>query len=137
MNKTEFLNKVSRISKKLKRYPTFKDLIDHGISRRQVGHHFENLRTLHSALKLPYKKPSAVPNKDILLEHVSVLCKALKRYPTYAELVNSGITRDKVKHYFGNMTNLQQALGKSYPHISRLLQLEAKTAIYKLLGVKK
>lgn len=75
-------------------------------------------------------------NKAELLKKVASICRQQKAPLTRSSLAINGISRDMVRHHFGTMDNLRAALKDIHPAAYRIMQNQAKLAIYKVLGVK-
>ena len=57
-----------------------------------------------------------------ILKIYKTLVKDLKRHPSRADLLEAGVSRDKIRSYFGNGQQLKVAASLAFPEIEKLLK---------------
>jgi len=65
-------------------------------------------------LKIKKEKESAKIKRDLLKKYVSIM-KNVRIFPTRADLLNEGISRDKVRYHFSTLKKMREAAKVSFP----------------------
>jgi hypothetical protein len=67
-------------------------------------------------------KDTGFNTQDTIIKKYTLLSKKIGAYPSKAMLKAIGISRDSVRHHFGNITNLKKKAIEKYPDIFKTIQ---------------
>lgn len=116
----EIVNLYVKIAKQSKSQPSFVDLAKEGISRDKVRHWFYNLSGLKSYVSKYFPKlkdiiePETSESKNQLVKDYIDLANKNRAFPSKSQLIKIGISKDKIKHHFGSLTNLKEFVQKNH-----------------------
>lgn len=116
----EIVDTYVKLVKKSKNHPTLVDFAKEGISRDKIRHWFYNLSELKNYVFKQFPKlgstvePETSDSRKNLVELYIALANKNKSFPSKSELVKAGVSKDRVKHHFGSLTNLKEYVQKNH-----------------------
>lgn len=67
-------------------------------------------------------KGSLTAHQKQIIKQYKDLVKELNNEPSKADLITSGVSKERIRHHFGSMTGLKNAVKEHYPNITKLLE---------------
>ncbi len=118
-NRKEIVDLYVQLARSGKTQPTIIDMEKSGITRGKIRHWFHNLSGLKNKVREQFPDLCGVSGTEVspkvkLVNSYIALANELKLFPSKSDLAKAGLTIDRVKHHFGNATNLKEYIQKNH-----------------------
>jgi hypothetical protein len=115
----EIVNLYVKLAKKGKNHPSLGDLKKEGVTPGKIKHWFNNLSSLKSYVYKCFPSLDDVIGpentlRDKLVKSYIELANKNKTFPSRSELLKWGVTKDRVRHHFGSLSDLKEFVQKNH-----------------------
>lgn len=115
----EIVDIYVKLAKKSKSHPSLVEFAKEGISREKIRHWFYSLADLRSYISGRFSKiendiEPEISSRDKIVEVYIKLSNKNKIFPSGTDLIKAGVSKDKIKHHFGSLSNFKDFVQKNH-----------------------